>query len=43
MSGKDRVVLINNNGVYKTKLPQRGAKLQDLLLVVGSGIVGIWH
>jgi hypothetical protein len=39
----DVVVPIHENRVRKSELAQTGAKLQNLFLAVGAGIVHIWY
>ena len=43
VASNDTKIPVDNDGIDKSKLAQAGAKLIDLLLGMGSRIIGIWH
>ena len=43
MSGDDAVVLIDDDGIDETELPERRAELHNLFRGVGAGVIDIWY
>lgn len=43
MTGDDVVILIHDDRIHESELPQGSPQLKHLLLAVGAGISGVWH